>query len=79
MIQYKANVVTNPITGTAEEYPALLRGPNSKIWTKDFANNLSRLAQGVGTIIPTGNNKDFFINNHCVPKNKNLTYGHIVD
>ena len=40
LIHYKVNSVTNPITGTAEEYPALLSVPNPKLWTKALENDM---------------------------------------
>ena len=79
MGHYKANVLTNPITVTAQEYPALLCGQNSKTWTKYFANDLGRIAQVVGTRMTTGNNTIFLINNNRVPKDKKVTYGGVVD
>ena len=70
LINYDANAVINTITGEYEEYPALLRGPNVKIWTKSFANNLGRLSHGVDSIMLTGNITIFFINKNCVPQKK---------
>ena len=75
---YEANTVTNPITGTAEEYPALFRAPNLKIWTTYFANDLVGIAQGVSNRMPTGNNTIFFIDNNRVTKQKKVTYGRVV-
>ena len=65
------------ITGTAEEFLYLLRGPNSKIWTKAFSNDLDRLAQGVSTRIPNGV-LVFFMNKIIFPKHKKVTYEWVV-
>jgi hypothetical protein len=43
-----------------------------------FANELGRLANGVGTRIPEGTNTIFFINHNQVPTDRKVTYGRIV-
>ena len=73
---YETNTVTNTITETDDVYLALLRGFNSKIWTKKFTNTMGRLTQGGGTRIPTGNNTVFFI--IFLLKQKKATYGQVV-
>ena len=75
---YEANVLIDPIAGVSEEYLALLCVPNSKLWGKEFVNNLVRLSQGVGTRMPTGNNTIFFINKNVVPKHNKVTYVWVV-
>jgi hypothetical protein len=73
-----ANAVIDPDTGQSREYRDLIRDPATKaIWAKSFANELGRLAQGVGGRIK-GTNTCFFIPHHVVPKNKTVTYGRIV-
>ena len=47
------------------------------IWTRSFANELGRLAQGVADR-ETGTNTVFFIPRHKVPKGRTVTYGRIV-
>jgi hypothetical protein len=49
-----ANTVTNPITGKVQEYQHLVKGLQKDIWTRGFANELGRLAQGVGDRMKKG-------------------------
>jgi hypothetical protein len=72
------NTVTNPITGEVQEYQHLMKGIKKDIWTRVFANELGRLAQGVGNRMKTGRKTIFFIPKHAVPSNRKVTYGHIV-
>ena len=51
--------------------------PESEVWINEFTNNLSRIAQGVGTRMPKGNNTIFFIPIEKVPKGKTVTYRRI--
>jgi len=53
------NSVVNPDTGTPMEYRKLSPGPDKTVWTMAFANDLGRLAQGIGKSIPSGT-KTFF-------------------
>ena len=55
------NAVIDPLSGASLEYRALSRGPNAPIWVTALANDLGRLAQGVGTRMPKGNNTIYFI------------------
>jgi hypothetical protein len=73
-----ANSVTDPITGEVQEYRHLIQGPNKNTWTHSFANELGRLAQGVGTRMLSGTNTINFIPKHQVPLNRKVTYGRIV-
>ena len=57
----QANAVADEATGQLLEYRHLVRGPDAKIWKKAFANDLGRLAQGVGTRMRTGTNTVFFV------------------
>ena len=54
------NSVVDKDTGISMEYRALSRGVDKEVWIKSFANDLGRLAQGVGTRMPTGTNTIFF-------------------
>ena len=69
-----ACAVTNEKTGKLEEYGALVKGPNKHTWTKAYANDLGRLAQGVGSRIK-GTNTIFFIPRRDVPPGRKVTYG----
>ncbi len=71
-----ANPVLDWDTGKLLEYRQLLRDPKHKeIWTKAGANELGRLAQGVGGRIE-GTNTIFFIHKHEIPQDrlKDVTY-----
>ena len=57
----QANVVIDPASGQALKYWHLICGPNGDNWIKALANNLGRLAQGVGTRMPTGTNIVLFV------------------
>lgn len=73
-----ANAVLHPETGEAMEYRALVKNPNTQaIWTRSFANELGRLAQGVGNRID-GTDTIFFIPHSSVPPDRTVTYGRIV-
>eukprot|EP00957_Ditylum_brightwellii_P046485 3527710-Ditylum_brightwellii.AAC.1 len=61
-----------------EEYRQLIKGKHKEKWITSFANKLGRLANGVGTHIPTGTNTITFIPYSQVPTNKTVTYGRIV-
>lgn len=73
-----ANSVINPETGQLQEYKHLIQGPDKELWTTSFANELGRLAQGVGSRMPTGTKTVFFINKLQVPKGRKATYGRII-
>jgi hypothetical protein len=75
---HAASSVTNPITGQAQEFRHLMMGPNRATWMHLFANELGRLAQGVGNRMPAGTNTCFFISKSKVPHNRKVTYGCIV-
>ena len=71
---HHAHAVVNEITGVPEEYPALARGPDKKLWHTAYANDLDRLAQGkLGRVSAT--NTIFFINHNQVPNGRKVTYG----
>jgi hypothetical protein len=73
-----ANSVIDEVTGHSLEYRHLSTGPDHAVWTKSLANDLGRLAQGVGTRMPTGTNTIFFIPRHAVPAGLKVTYGRLV-
>ena len=54
-----ANSVTDKVTGKYLKYRNLIRGLNKDVWTRSLTNDLGRLAQGVGTCMPTGTNTVF--------------------
>ena len=74
----------NPVTGKPETIDSLLRGPDSKIWTRSLANEWGRCTQGITKQRPildehiAGNNTMFFIRPHQVPAGRKVTYASIV-
>jgi hypothetical protein len=74
----QANAVIDEVTGQSLEYRALSTGPDKSIWITALANDLGRLAQGVGTRMPTGTNTIVFIKRHAVPTGRQVTYGRLV-
>jgi hypothetical protein len=74
----QANAVIDEVTGQSLEYRALSTGPDKSTWITALANDLGRLAQGVGTRMPTGTNTIVFINRHAVPTGRQVTYGRLV-
>ena len=70
------NSVTHQISGVAQEYRHLIKGPERKIWERSFANKLGQLAQGI--IEVKGTNTVMFIPKSKFPKDKKVTYGKIV-
>ena len=73
-----ANTVINTDTGQSLEYSNLRRGPDKDIWKTSLANDLGRLAQGVGTRVPTGTNTVFFIPRSTIPDGLTVTYLRLV-
>ena len=65
----EANAVTHPITGQAQKYRHLIKGEDQNTWETSFANELGRLAQGVGNQIE-GTNTINFKHKSAVPKKK---------
>ena len=70
----QANVVIDPTSVQALEYWHLIRGPNRDTWIRALANNLGRLAQGVGTRMPTGTNTVFFVAKSAIPQGRKVIY-----
>jgi hypothetical protein len=73
-----ANSVVDTVTGNVHEYRHLIRGADKAIWTTSFANDLGRLAQGIGKRMPTGTNTIFFVHPTAIPKGRKVTYARIV-
>ena len=69
----QANVVINPTSSQALEYWHLICGPNGDTWIGALANDLVRLAQGVGTRMPTGTNTVFFIAKSAIAHGRKVT------
>ena len=57
----------------------LIKGPTKAIWENSFANEIGRLAQGVGERMPSRTNTIFFIPKDKVPADRTVTYGIIVE
>ena len=72
----EANSVTHQISGVAQEYRHLIKGPERRIWERSFANKLGQLPQGI--IEVKGKNTVMFIPKSIVPKDKKITYGKLV-
>jgi hypothetical protein len=75
----QAHSVIHATTGQAMNYPFLIEGPDSALWLHSMANDLGRLAQGVGSNHPaqdliTGTNTILFIPKTSVPKGRQVTY-----
>ena len=72
-----ANAVIDKDTGGFIEYVALASGPDKDIWIQALANDIGRLAQGIGSCIK-GNNAMFFIHSSKIPTGRKITYGYLV-
>ena len=73
---HEANTVTNKISGVAQEYEHLIKGPEKKIWERSLANVLVQLDQGIKGL--KGKNTVIFILKAQVPKDKKVTYGKLL-
>lgn len=78
LIKPEINSVFDPITGCMLKYRHLLKGPNKYIWKRALANDLGRLAQGVGTRMKKGTNTIFFIHLKQMPKGKKIAHCKLV-
>ena len=76
--KHYAAPVIDPTTGESLKYRHLMNGPDKFFWEKALANDLGRLAQGVGTRMPTENNTIFFVHPSEIPLHKKVTYGRLV-
>ena len=75
---HPANSVIDPHTGKLLDYQDLIKYPTTKAtWERSFANELGRLAEGVGTR-EKGTDTCFFIKYHDIPRGRVATYGRIV-
>ena len=70
---HKANPVIDSNTGASLEFRHLRKGKDKKLWDTSFANELSRLLNGVGTRMTTGTNTLRFRRKNEVPSNKKVT------
>jgi hypothetical protein len=81
---HTANSVIDERTGKSYEYRHLISGQvnghSSATWSKSFANEIGRLAQGVGTRIPAAaaTNTIHFVPFTNIPRDRKVTYGRIV-
>jgi hypothetical protein len=71
--QEYVNAVVDDVTGQVYEYRHLIKTLQRDIWEHSFANEIGRLAQGVGTRMPTGTNTIFFIEKSAVPAEHSTT------
>jgi hypothetical protein len=78
VLQHNAHSVLDPLSGQSLEYSQLSQGPTKDKWIHGFANESGRLAQGVGTCMPTGMETIHFIWRDQVPADRKVTYGRIV-
>ena len=62
-----ANAVIDKETGTSQEYRALSTGPDKHTWIRALANDIGRLAQGIGNRV-TDDNTICFIHPSKIPK-----------
>ena len=72
----QANTVTHQVSGVAQEYRHLVKGPDRNIWEQSFANELGQLSQGIITV--KGTSTVIFIPKTQVPIDKKFTDGNIV-
>jgi hypothetical protein len=78
-IHHWANSIIDPDTGASMEYRHLIKSPkHEKDWKRSFANELGRLAQGIGGQ-EKGTNTVYFISHDKFPQDrrKDVTYGRI--
>jgi hypothetical protein len=78
-VQHWANAMIDSNTGASMEYRYLIKSDKHKLtWTRSFANELGRLAQGVADR-ETGTNTITFILKSDIPGNRqhDITYGRI--
>ena len=75
---HQASSVIDPTTGSSLEYRHKIKGTTKAIWENSFANEIGRLAQGVGTRMPSGTNTFFFIPKVKISAGRTETYGRIV-
>ena len=74
----EANSVIETITGAVYEYHHLQQGPDAYICKRVLANDLGKLAQGVGHRTPKGTNTVLYIHPSKIPKHKKVSYCHLI-
>ena len=67
----------DPTTSYPLEYCHIVRGIDKPLCTISFANDLGRLAKGVGIRMPTGTNTIHFIARKSIPTRYTVTYRRI--
>ena len=55
-----------------------MRVPDKAVWIKSLANDLGRLARGVGSCMPTGTNTLYFFHLSQIPPDCKVTYAKLV-
>jgi len=70
------NAIYDPDSGSMLEYKQLLQ-KDPATWNPSMANEIGRLAQGIGNRIK-GTNTIQFIKKDTIPKNKTITYARVV-
>jgi hypothetical protein len=73
-VRHECSAVMSCDTGDILHYRQLIRSVDAAIWKKACANDFGRLAQGVGTRMPTGTNTIFFIPKDKVPRDRKISY-----
>lgn len=77
-----ANAVIDAVTGSSFEYRHLTgttaSADTKATWQTSFSNEIGRLAQGVGTRMPSGSDTIHFIPHHKLPTGRFATYGRLV-
>jgi hypothetical protein len=75
---HQANAVIDQVTGQSYEYEHLVTGKvtahTTKVWTRSLANELRKLANGIGTCITKDTKAIFFINCNPIPNDRKITY-----
>ena len=76
------NHVIHPDTGLICRYnklaAGLVPGQSATVWKTGLANELGRLANGVGTRMKSGTNTIRYIRREQVPRGRKVTYGNLV-
>lgn len=68
------NSIVDPLTGVSIEYAQLVKGPDKAKWIHSCANEVGRVANGVGTRMPSGSNSIRFIKHTYLPTDCRPTY-----
>jgi hypothetical protein len=73
----QVNHMYHPVTGMRENYDQLKKREPDR-WNRSMANEMGRLAQGVGTRMKSGTDTTYFIKRNQVPKGKKVTYANAI-